>query len=94
MTNNQRRVAETQDECDSPALKGLLTAYVVELIDDSAAAEVGEHLLYCLHCRETYLKFHYVLGGLSDASFIARQGVLMMNASKVVNIADFRRYRR
>jgi hypothetical protein len=65
---------------------------VVELLEDSAAAEVEDHLVYCLHCRDTYLMMHTVLGGAQGAVPVRDAGdISASNGAKVVNLDDFRR---
>ena len=49
--------------CTSPSLGELLPDYIAELLKDSIAREIEEHLLDCLPCRNKHLK---VLG-ISDA---------------------------
>lgn len=97
MNTNLYRVVETPpaEACANLAVRGLLKAHVVELLEDSAAEEVEDHLLDCLHCGETYLKMHYVLG-VAPGSIPARntEGARVFKDNKVVSIADFRKYRR
>ena len=57
MTTNSHLIeAQYRDDCTYPTLGEMLPDYVVELLGDSASAAVEDHLLDCLHCRETYLK--------------------------------------
>jgi hypothetical protein len=41
--------------CTDPDMRELLPDYIVELLADSAACEVEDHLLFCRRCREDYL---------------------------------------
>jgi hypothetical protein len=93
---NLHHIVETQsgEECADPTMRKLIAAHVVELLEDSAAAEVGDHLLDCLHCRETYLRMHLILGAAPDSIPARSAGdESALKRAKVVSIADFRRRR-
>ncbi len=78
--------------CINPTIRGLLAAHVVELLEDSAA-EVEDHLLDCLHCRDMYLKMHSVLSTAPAPrpARSAEDASALKKGAKVVSIADFKR---
>lgn len=87
--------AQPCDECTSPSLGELLTAYVVELLEDSAAAEVEDHLLDCLHCRDKYLKM-LTLSSAERETTNARgddEEEPVSSGAKVLRISDFKKRR-
>lgn len=92
--------AQYREECTCPALGELLMDYVVDLLKDSAAAEVEEHLLDCLHCRETYLKMLSLEGPCRRPEATPDTGaappqiaVPATGASNVINMGNFKRRR-
>jgi hypothetical protein len=58
MSENLDHIAELQftGRCIRPEIGELLADYLVELLTDAKAEEFEEHLLFCCHCRENYLK--------------------------------------
>lgn len=91
--------AQVQKECTCPALSELLPDYIVELLEDTAAVEVEDHLLDCLPCREKYLKMlclngvrRYVNSECSSETGSTLQGASMSRA-KVLRMADFKKRR-
>jgi predicted anti-sigma-YlaC factor YlaD len=85
---------QSGEVCGEPTMRKLIAAHVVELLEDSAAAEVEDHLLDCLHCREIYLKMHSVLGAEPDSVRARKAGdESSLKRAKVASIADFRRRR-
>jgi len=89
-----------QEECIYPALGEMLPDYVVELLEDTAAAGVEDHLLDCLHCRETYLKMLTLEAPRRRPAATPDSGTppepkAMPDAdgSNVISMADFKRRR-
>lgn len=57
---------EIREICSTPEIGQLLGNYFVELLDESAAEEVEDHLLECGYCRNRYLR----MLGLMDAALV------------------------
>jgi hypothetical protein len=90
-----------REECTHPTLGELLPYYVVGLLSDPASVEIEEHLLDCLHCRETYLKMlrldapppRRVSGPPSTGPAAAPVPAPAAAGSNVVSMADYRNRR-
>ena len=47
--------SRTKDFCTNTDLGAQLPDYVVDLVDDSKAEEIEQHLTECIFCKENYL---------------------------------------
>lgn len=95
MNTNLDRIIEAQagDSCNSSDVGELLPEYILDLLEDSEAEEVEDHLLDCLHCREKYLN---IFGIRSEARRAIASPDAQSSASggkKVLKMTDFKKDR-
>lgn len=57
MKRSQYEFAEVAvgQQCDNPGIRGYLSVYILNPVEDPSAREVEDHLLDCRHCREFLL---------------------------------------
>jgi|SRR5205085_2982777 len=86
--------------CNSPEIGELLPEYIADLLADSVAEAVEDHLLDCLYCRENYLKVLSIAeaarrakGARSDEGKHALQDECAPGAATVLNMTDFKKRR-
>jgi hypothetical protein len=97
-----RRIPEARQRkvCTSPTLGELLSDFFVELLEDSAAKEVEDHLLRCLYCRNRYFKMLKVMNtappadvlpGIEDGPVL--NDALAPDGARVLSINEFKKRR-
>jgi hypothetical protein len=64
---HQTTEARSKEVCVSPVVGAKVPDYIVELLDESAAEEVEDHMLVCLHCKERYLTVLRLRGAVHRA---------------------------
>jgi hypothetical protein len=47
--------AQSEEACIDPAVGSLLPDYIVDLLEETAAEQVDQHLIDCQTCKEKYL---------------------------------------
>ena len=48
-------------ECSSPRLRELITDYALSEISETQARRLEDHLIVCLGCRRSYLRFKAII---------------------------------
>lgn len=60
--HNQMTGAQFREACICPATGSLLPDYILDLLEDTVAEKVEEHLVNCRSCKETYLTILRIRG--------------------------------
>jgi anti-sigma factor RsiW len=86
--------AQSAGACTCSPLGELLPDYIIDILEDSVAREVEDHLLDCPPCREKYLKIIAIgdaLARADDEDYAERE--VAEGGARVLNFSDFKRGR-
>lgn len=94
MSTNLHSLIEAQSEevCIDPAVGSLLPDYLVDLLEETAAEQVDQHLLDCHRCKETYLAILRNCYTAQETKTVhGDDNGHQPNAAKVMKMTDFKK---
>ena len=94
MSTNINLSIEPQSEevCIDPAVGSLLPDYIVDLLEETAAEQVDQHLIDCQSCKEKYLAILRICSTAHEAKTVhGDDNGHKSNDAKVLKLTDFKR---
>lgn len=81
-----------QERCICPDVGELLSHYIVDLLSDSAAEEVEEHLIFCRFCREKVLRMDKIRSAAqADKTKVGARDKYEISGATILSLDEFKK---